>query len=426
MKIQKILILLFLCKINIVFGVIKHTDFIVALVNHHIILDSDIRKNLKIYQNHTVKNNEHLSIKTTPYQEMLNQLIAKTLIFNAANQENILAENQQIDHTINDILHLKKMTSNQLDTYLNHINLDYKQYYSQIRQDITNNKICNNIVYQRAHISPNEINEIAQTLNIVDYNKQFEIIHIIYPLPIQATTEQIMITENLAKSLIKQDKKNNDIVKLINTYNSKNHIFQTIKIQQKKWISWKDMPIIFDQYLQNTNINNIIGPIRSHDGIHILKIQDTRYQKFTFPITKIKIRILTLKNSKNEKITIENLLKIKKSVENGNTTFNIVAQSKSKNSCIIHHKEYLQWNDLDTFEPKIQQIIKNLKKNEISAPTYISFNWCLIQLIDINTIDYYTMIRDRAYCYLLNKKFNTIINNWIQELKSMSYIKINN
>lgn len=426
MKIQKILTLLFLFKINTIFGITTTTDTIAALVNHQIILDSDIKKNLNIIKSCIPKTDQYLFKKTLSYQDMLNQLIIKTLIFEAANQEKTLIESYQIDQTINDILYLKNITLNQFQKNLNQIGINYKQYYTQIYQEMTNNIICKKIVYQRAHISPDSINELAQELNAIDYNTEFKIIHIILPLPIKATQDQIMIAKNLAKSIIKKNEKKENIVELINTYNSNKSIFQTIKMQQTQWISWKNIPTIFDQYLQTTKINKIIGPIYSYDGIHILKIQDIRYKKFIFPITKIKMKILILKNPINQNNAIENLLKIKKYIENNNTTFNMIARSKLKNSCNMCYKEYLQWDDLENFEPEIKKALINLRKKEISMPIYTSFGWCLIQLIDTNTLNYSEMKRERAYHYLLDQKFNTIIDDWIQELKSISYIKIIN
>lgn len=424
MKIRTILILLFLYKINIATGTIKITDAIVAIVNHHAILDSDVKKNLNFVQHNVSEINPSLSNKTPYYQETLNQLITNNLIFNIANQEKIIVKNNQINQIIDEILHLRNIPLDQFQIYLKKIGLNYKQYYSQLYQETANNIICNHIVRQRIHISQNEINAITQTLNTIDYNKQFKITHIILPLPIQATQHQIKIAENIAKSLIENDKINNNITKLINIYNSKNHIFQTIKMQKTEWISWKNMPVIFDQYLQTINTGSIIGPIQSYDGIHILKIINTRYKKFTFPITKVKIKSIVLKTLHNKHNATENLLEIKKCVDNGNTTFNIIAQENPKNYYIMRYKEYLQWNELDSFETEIKKILMNLKKNEVSMPVYTSLGWCLIQLIDIDNLNYSTMIRERAYYYLLHQKFNTIINNWIQELRSISYIKI--
>lgn len=424
MKIYVILVLLFLYNTNKSFGSIKTTDSISAIINHHIILDSDVKKNLNIEQYSTSNIYKNLSKTTLPYQETLNQLIIKNLIFDAANRENIFAENDQIDHIINNTLHSHNMNLDQFQTYLCQFKLNLKKYYTEMQQNITNNMMCNHIVHQRIQISQDEINNTIQILNTIDYNKEFKIIHIIIPLPIHATQNQIKIAENLATSLIHTNKINNNILKIINTYNTTHHIFQKIETQKTKWISWKNIPIIFDPYLQIININDIIGPIRSHDGIHILKIIDIRNKMFIFPITKVKINTIVSKNSYKKNDVIKNLLKIKKCVENNDTTFNIIAKEKSQNYYVIPYKKCSQWNDIENFEPEIKKILKNLKKNEISIPIYTSLGWCLIQLIDINNLNYSTMIRERAYHYLLHQKFETIINNWIQELRLMSYIKI--
>lgn len=425
MKIYKTFIFLsLLCHIiGITSGIIETTDSIVAVVNDHAILDSDVRKKLEIIQYNFPINNKNLSKKSLSYQEMVNQLITKDLIFNIAKKENILADNNEINQTINNILYLRNLTLDQFQIYLKKINLNYEQFHSQLYQEITNNIICNQIVHQQAHISLDEINELIQILNTIDYNKQFKIIHVILPLSIQATQAQIKTTTNLAKFLIQNDNINN-ITKLINIQNSNNHVFQTIKMQKTTWVSWEKIPVVFDQYLQNIKTGNILGPIHSYDGIHILKIEDIRCNKFTFPIVKVKMKLLILKQPYKKSEEMQHLLRIKKSIENNDTTFNIIAKEISNNNNTMCYQEYLKWNNLDTFEPDIQKILINLNKNEISTPIRTSLGWCLIQLIDIKNINYSEMIRERAYYYLLNRKFNEVINDWIEELRSTSYIKI--
>lgn len=429
MKIRAICIFLSLYYItNIAYGTITTIDSIAAFVNNNIILDSDVRKNMNIQQYDIPVIHQHPTEKLSAYQEILHQLIVKDLIFNFAAQENISIKNKKIDQVINDILRLRNMTLHQFQIYLQSIGLHYTQYRTQLIQDMTNNAICNHIVQQRANISLNEINEIVQILNTVNYNIEFKTIHITIPLPIQPTQHQITEKKNIAESFIKNDIMHDNIIALANAYNSKHHIFQTIKIQKTAWTSWENMPIIFDQYLQNKKTGDIIGPIHAYDGIHLLKIQNTRYKKFLFPITRVKTKMLTLKTpSNNHDVTIKKLLKIKKYVENGDTTFHLIIKEEPHNTLhTLYYKEHLQWTNLDKFTPEIKKTLIKLKKNEISAPIYTPFGWCLIQLIDTNNINYSTMIRERAYYHLLYKKFNIIINNWIKELKSTSYIKIIN
>lgn len=426
MKIFKILIyLLFVHQIHNVYGIMTTIDEIAAIVNNRIILDSDVRKYMNIYQHNTATTRQPLPTKSSFYQDTLNQLIINNLIFNTAQEEKIHVKNKKIDQAINDILHLRNITLHQFQKHLKKYGFSDMQYRTQLQQEITNRTICNNIVQQRAQITHKEINDMVQILNTIDYNKQFKIIHITLPLPIQPTHHQIQTQKNLATSFIKNDNIHNNITELVNIYNSNHHNYQTITIKETTWISWKDMPIIFDQYLQTTRKDDIIGPIHAYDGIHILKIKNIRYKEFIFPITTVKTKILYFQPLCNTHNVITNtMLNIKTQVEHGDTTLDVINQEKSNNSYTTQYTQYLKWTDLGLFEPNIKNALKNLKKQEISPPIYTDSGWCLVQLIDINNTNYFTMIQERAYYYLLYQKFNTIINHWIKELQSISYIKI--
>ncbi|WHL24966.1 MAG: SurA N-terminal domain-containing protein [Candidatus Blochmannia vicinus] len=427
MKFLKTLILVFIINTSTVFGEIKTTDKIVALVNHHIILDSDVRNSMYMIREHISNIDKNEAQYVVYYQQILNQLITDKLIFQVATQQEIKNNYTQLNQSIYRIANLYDMTLDQFRTYLYNIGLNYEKYCTQQYQDMLKISICDRIIYNRANILTNEINQIVNKSKIIDVNKQFKLKHITFSLPIQPTQNQINTIECFAKFLIKKKElnKNYNIKKLIRLYSTKD-IIQIIKIQETEWVSWKDIPIIFDQHLQTIEKGDLIGPILSHDGIHIAEVQDIRYKQLIFPITKIKAKIFGVKDSCKNVDIIKQLLQIKELVEKNNTTFDIITKEKLKNICFDNYEENIIYKDLDDFEPSIRKTLITLKNNEISMPMHIYDGWYLIQLIDFSILDYITIIHERAYLYLLSKKFNEIMRSWIQELRSISYIKILN
>lgn len=428
MKFWKTLILIFIINAEIVFGEIKTTDKIVALVNRHIILDSDVRNSTYMLREHISNIDNNTLQDTVYYQQVLDQLITDKLIFQIATQQESAKNNYtQLNQVICRVANLYDMTLDQFRVYLYNIGLNYEKYCTQQYQDMLKTSICDRIIYHRASILTNEINKIVNNSKIIDFNKQFKLIHITFSLPIQPTQNQINIIECFSRLLIKQKEcnKNNNIKKLIRLYSNKD-ILPIIKAQETEWVSWKDIPMIFDQYLQTIKKGDLIGPILSHDGIHIAEVQDIRYKQLILPVTKIKAKIFGIKDSCKNVNIVKQLLQIKELVENNNTTFDIITKEKSKDICFDNYEENIIYKDLDDFEPSIRKILVTLKNNEISMPIHIYNGWYLIQLIDFSVLDYTEIIHERAYLYLLSKKFNEIMTHWIQELRSASYIKIIN
>ncbi|URJ32822.1 SurA N-terminal domain-containing protein [Candidatus Blochmannia vicinus] len=427
MKFWKTLILIFTINTSIVFGEIKTTDKIVALVNHHAILDSDVRNSMYTIRKNISNLDNNSSQYVVYYQQILDQLISNKLIFQVATQQDIINNYTQLNQVIYRIANLYDMTLDQFRAYLYNIGLNYEKYCTQQYQDMLKINICDRIIYHRANISTNEINKVINKSEIIDFNKQFKLRHIIFSLPIQPTQDQINKIECFVRLLIKKKEfnKNNSIKKLIRLYSDKD-ILQIIKVQETEWVSWKDIPIIFDQYLQKIEKGDLIGPILSHDGIHIAEVQDIRYKQLILPVTKIKAKIFGVKDSCKNANIVKQLLQIKELVEKNNTTFDIIAKEKLKNVCFDNYEENIIYKDLDDFEPSIRRALITLKNNEISMPIHIYDGWYLIQLIDFSVLDYTAITHERAYLYLLSKNFNEIIKYWIQELRSASYIKILN
>ncbi|URJ24565.1 peptidylprolyl isomerase [Candidatus Blochmanniella camponoti] len=425
MKFWKILILIFTLKTNIVLGAFKTVNKIVALVNHNIILDSDIRNNIYMIRDNISNGNDNILQDISYYQKILDQLIIDNLIFQISDQQKINIDHNQLNQMINCILNLYDMTFDQFRSYLYDIGLNYEKFYFQQYQNMLKKQICDHVMRNRTHILTNEINKIAKKSNIIDINKQFKLKHVIFSLPIQPTQCQIDRIEYFARLLIKKKELNKDIKELIRTYSNKN-IIQIIKVHETEWISWKDIPIIFDKYLQTIKKGDVIGPITSCDGIHILEIQDIRYKQIMLPVTKVTAKIFGIKNSCENVSIVEQLLQTKEHMEKSNTAFGMMMKEKSKDICFSHYEENIICKDLDDFEPSIRKVLSSLKSNEISIPVYTSCGWRLIQLIDISILEYNEIMYERAYLYLLNNKFDEIMKNWIQELRSESYIKIIN
>lgn len=428
MKFLQILIVFFFLKIITAFGIPTNTDSIVAIVNNNIILNSDIKKKIKIMK-YNACDNPLLNItqEKNTYNTVLNNLIIDNLIFQIAEQNNIKINQDQIDQLISSIAYFRDITLNQFYLYLNHIGLNYTTFSLEISHSILKKLICNYLLHHQYNscILPMDIENAAQKLNFINFNKIFKLIHIIIDLPIPASSLQINASENLAKLIIKKRLLNQNINTIIKTY-YKNNILPNITVKHTEWIKWKNIPVIFDQYLETAKKGDIIGPIQSYDGIHILEIQDICTKQCDFPVIKVKINEIISKNISKDIYIKQKLSKIKKNIENSDTTFSIIIQENNKDFYSNNYGNSVQWVDLDNFEPSIQKLLLSLKKDQIGMPVYTDKGWYLIKLMDIDKLSYSTIIYERSYSYLLHQKFNEIFNNWIKELKTTSYITVIN
>lgn len=424
MKSLQTLIVFLLFKITTVLGIPKDTDHIAAIVNNQIILNSDIQNKIQIMKYDLCDTIACVFQDNQLYNIILNRLIIDNLILQTAIQENIKIDPDQFHNIMSSIAYSQNMTLNQFHLYINNIGLNYEKYSLEIYHNIIKKLMCSYAIYQNDHyISPTEIKNIAQKLNFIDFNKQFKLIHIIIDVPIQTSDIQMNELENLAKLIVKKRSLNQDIHTIIKAY-YKNNIIPRIIINKTEWTTWKNIPVIFDQYLETIKKGDIIGPIRSHDGIHILEIQDIRRKECIFPVIRVKINDIVAKNTANCIDIQKQLLKIKKTIEDNNTTFSTIIKEKNKDFYSHNYDNPVKWIDLDSLDPLIQRSLLSLKKDQISIPIYTTEGWLLLKLIDIDKLSYSTIIYERSYFYLLNQKFNDILNNWIQELKSKAYINI--
>lgn len=425
----QILILILFLKLNTTFGKSIIADKIIAIVNQDIILNSDITNKINFMQYDNIfKDDAYIFKKNQLYYTILDQLITNSLIFQMAIKNNINIDfDQTKNHIIEHAARIRNMTINQFYIYLNNIGLDRNRYFSEIYQEMLKKTIYNGIAYHNCHISSNEVIKIAKKLNFIDLQKKFKLTHIIIKLPMQESLSKINQGKEFATFLIKEKKNHQNLQKFIeNHYYRSNNLFPQFTIQNTGWVSWLDIPIIFDQSLKTAKPGDNIGPIYSHDGIHILEINDIYTDQHISPIIRVKINNIISKDKSNNTNIKQKLLKIKKEIENGNSTFSIILQEKAQDFYSDNYGDLVQWINLNQFDLLTQNTLLSLKKNQISMPIYTNNRWHLIKLIDINKLTYSEIIYERAYSHVLHQKFDETIYNWIQELKSQSYIKIIN
>lgn len=97
------------------------------------------------------------------------------------------------------------------------------------------------------------------------------------------------------------------------------------------WGRIQELPGIFAQALSTAKKGDIVGPIRSGVGFHILKVNDLRGQSQSISVTEVHARHILLKPSPimNDQQARLKLEEIAADIKSGKTTFAAAAKEYS-------------------------------------------------------------------------------------------------
>ncbi|EBG2392584.1 peptidylprolyl isomerase SurA [Salmonella enterica subsp. enterica] len=425
MKNWKTLLLGIAMIANTSFAAPQVVDKVAAVVNNGVVLESDVDGLMQSVKLNAGQAGQQLPDDTTLRHQILERLIMDQIILQMGQKMGVKITDEQLDQAIANIAKQNNMTMDQMRSRLAYDGLNYSTYRNQIRKEMIISEVRNNEVRRRITVLPQEVDALAKQIGTQnDASTELNLSHILIALPENPTSEQVNDAQRQAESIVEEARNGADFGKLAITYSADQ---QALKGGQMGWGRIQELPGIFAQALSTAKKGDIVGPIRSGVGFHILKVNDLRGQSQNISVTEVHARHILLKPSPimNDQQARLKLEEIAADINSGKTTFAAAAKEYSQDPGSANQGGDLGWATPDIFDPAFRDALTKLHKGQISAPVHSSFGWHLIELLDTRKVDKTDAAqKDRAYRMLMNRKFSEEAATWMQEQRASAYVKI--
>ncbi|EKL0298974.1 peptidylprolyl isomerase SurA [Salmonella enterica subsp. enterica] len=425
MKNWKTLLLGIAMIANTSFAAPQVVDKVAAVVNNGVVLESDVDGLMQSVKLNAGQAGQQLPDDATLRHQILERLIMDQIILQMGQKMGVKITDEQLDQAIANIAKQNNMTMDQMRSRLAYDGLNYSTYRNQIRKEMIISEVRNNEVRRRITVLPQEVDALAKQIGTQnDASTELNLSHILIALPENPTSEQVNDARRQAESIVEEARNGADFGKLAITYSADQ---QALKGGQMGWGRIQELPGIFAQALSTAKKGDIVGPIRSGVGFHILKVNDLRGQSQSISVTEVHARHILLKPSPimNDQQARLKLEEIAADIKSGKTTFAAAAKEYSQDPGSANQGGDLGWATPDIFDPAFRDALTKLHKGQISAPVHSSFGWHLIELLDTRKVDKTDAAqKDRAYRMLMNRKFSEEAATWMQEQRASAYVKI--
>ncbi|TGC96741.1 peptidylprolyl isomerase SurA [Salmonella enterica] len=425
MKNWKTLLLGIAMIANTSFAAPQVVDKVAAVVNNGVVLESDVDGLMQSVKLNAGQAGQQLPDDATLRHQILERLIMDQIILQMGQKMGVKITDEQLDQAIANIAKQNNMTMDQMRSRLAYDGLNYSTYRNQIRKEMIISEVRNNEVRRRITVLPQEVDALAKQIGTQnDASTELNLSHILIALPENPTSEQVNDAQRQAESIVEEARNGADFGKLAITYSADQ---QALKGGQMGSGRIEELPGIFAQALSTAKKGDIVGPIRSGVGFHILKVNDLRGQSQSISVTEVHARHILLKPSPimNDQQARLKLEEIAADIKSGKTTFAAAAKEYSQDPGSANQGGDLGWATPDIFDPAFRDALTKLHKGQISAPVHSSFGWHLIELLDTRKVDKTDAAqKDRAYRMLMNRKFSEEAATWMQEQRASAYVKI--
>ncbi|MCA1177114.1 MULTISPECIES: peptidylprolyl isomerase SurA [unclassified Pantoea] len=425
MKNWRMLILGVAITANTAFAAPQEVDKVAAVVNNGVVLESDVDNMMRTVKSQAQQAHQQLPDDKTLRHQILERQVMDAIILQMGEKAGLQVSDQQLDQAIQNIAAQNKMSMDQLRSRLAYDGMNYNTYRAQIRQEMLISEVRNNEVRRRVTILPQEVDTLAAQVGSQNaQGTELNVSQILLPLSENPTQQQVDDQEALARQLVGQLKSGADFGKMAVTYSADP---QALKGGNMGWAKIEELPTLFSQALSTAKKGDIVGPIRSGVGFHILKVNDLRGESKNISVTEVHARHILLKPSPilTDAQAQAKIEQIAADIKSGKTTFAAAAKQFSDDPGSANQGGDLGWATPEIYDPAFRDALLKLQKGQVSEPVHSSFGWHLIQLLDTRQVDKTDAAqKERAYRLLFNRKFAEEAQTWMQEQRASAYVKI--
>ncbi len=399
-------------------------DRVAVIVDQGVILESEIEKLIAEVKRSAQSEDQELPSDRVLRTQAIERLILKNLQMQRAERMGIQVSDPQLEQTITNIAQNQNLTVDQLRQAIAQDGLSYDDYRENVREELIVGEVRRANVRRRIYITPQEVNSLVELMNEQGAEQaEYNLGHILIGLPSEPDEEEVQEARKRADRVLQLLRDGSDFAKIAITSSSGSNALEG---GDMGWLNINSMPTLFAEAVQGKSKDELIGPIRSGAGFHILKIKDTRgIEKVT--VEEVNSRHILIKPSiiLSEEKAKERLETFREQVIAGDADFAELAKEHSEDPGSALKGGNLGWADPTMYVPAFQKALSNLEPGEFSQPIRSTHGWHLIQLVD-RRFDDATEKRkeDKARQLIYSRKFKEESETWMREMRDAAYIEV--
>lgn len=401
----------------------KQIDGIAAVVNSSVITRSEVGKQLRVVKARLKKNNITLPSDQELRQQIINHLVDQTLQLQIAKRAGLQVNNTQINQSVAKIARHNGVDLPTLRKHMEKQGVGYSEFRREIAKELLINQVQQRELGQRIKINEQEVAQLAKSLPAQKQVTAYHLFDILVALPEEPSPKQVAAAKKHADKILAKLKQGTDFQTLAIASSSGQ---QALHGGDLGWHRLAGLPQAFAQRVVSLSKGEFTGPIKTPNGFHIIKLVDKKNQPNTHMVKEVQLRQIVLRT---DVITTEDDVKmrlnqLRKKIRNG-ASFSKLAELNSEDPASASEGGKTGWLKVTELPRSIAQAVKSLKKNSISQPIETAQGWYLIQVLASKQIDNSKQHHDEKLRQLLFKrKFSEALENWLQELRGDTYIKV--
>lgn len=243
-------------------------DSVAIIVNSSVITQSQLNQAIIRLRAEMQSMGQAVPSNAELRQKAIDQLVGEALQLQVAQRAKIDVSDAQVSEAISRIAQQNKISVDQLKQELGKQGISYTAFRKQIHDQITLHQIQQQALGGKVQLSDAEVraymNNPGKSGNAAT---QYHVADLLIPLPESPSASELADANKKANDAIKQARKGTRLNQL-----SKDNL----EYNDLGWRTPAELPSIFIQPVTTMQANDINGPIRAPNGLHVIQVLEVR------------------------------------------------------------------------------------------------------------------------------------------------------
>jgi peptidyl-prolyl cis-trans isomerase SurA len=402
-------------------------DRVIAIVNEGVVLQSQLDDQTALIRERLAGQGTQLPPADVLRQQVLERLVLQEIQIQRAERLGVQVSDEILNESLRDVAKRNSIPFEQMPTVLASQGLDYPSYREEMRREITMSLLRQRDVVPRIYVSPRELTQaLERQEGQADQNTEYDVSHILLPLPESATTEQMAKVEEQARDINARAKTGEDFGQLALAYSQAQSALERGKLG---WRKLGQLPQFIAELVTGMQPGSVSDPVRTPTGFHIIRLDETRgSQGGPMMVEQIHARHILMRPTEvqDDATTRQRLAAVRQRVLAGED-FGALASITSEDPGSASRGGDLGWSSPGTFAPEFEAQLAELEPDQISEPFRTQFGWHIVQMLGKRTHDQSDEVRRQAVLSALREsKLDEETELWLRRLRDEAYVEIRN
>lgn len=426
MKLQKLIAMfgLITCALSAQAALVL-LDRIAVVVDQDVITQSEVDERIRtIKAQIAAQPSATLPADDVLQNQIIERLIIESLQIQMAKRAGIRISDDELNQALAGIATQNKMSLDEFRLALEKDGMGWSEMREQVRREFVLSRIQQSAMRRRIQVSEQDVNNfLASELGETVTSDQFRLGHILLAVPANATADDIREMRDRAEYIHAQLETGADFGSLAIEWSTGQNALDG---GDMGWRKPAQLPSMFSDLVQDMEVGEVKGPIKSGRGFHLIKLTERRGADAEGKIAQTEVRhvLVQLNEIRTDDEARELAISLREEIVAGRD-FAEVAKLYSDDPGSALSGGDLGWSQAGVFVPEFEATMSGAELNEISEVFKTTHGYHFLEVTGRRVEDFSEQFKmGQAENYLRNQKFDEELDTWIREIREDAFVEI--